>query len=106
MAQAALDPSSTIPMIGASGGLLAFWEHIYYCTKSCDQMFFLILIFFNSLTCRRGWCLAYGLAGNLLPYRKPERNRQRCGLSGAYWRVFGGMALIPFLNITISHFRP
>ncbi|MEK9925880.1 MAG: rhomboid family intramembrane serine protease, partial [Alphaproteobacteria bacterium] len=48
MAQAALDPSSTIPMIGASGGIAGvLGAYLLLHPKAAIRCFFLILIFFR-----------------------------------------------------------
>ena len=101
MAQAALDPSSTIPMIGASGGIAGILgAYLLLHPKAAIRCFFLILIFFRFINLP-AWLVLGVMDWRAICCRTAslERNRRRRGLSGAYWRVFGWHGADPIFQI-------
>ena len=100
MAQAALDPGSTIPMIGASGciaGVLGAYLMLH--PKAAIRCFFLILIFFRFISLPAWLVLGIWIGGQFVAV--PQALNETGG-GVAYMAHIGGflagMALIPFFK--------
>jgi membrane associated rhomboid family serine protease len=100
MAQAALDPSSTIPMIGASGGIAGvLGAYLMLYPKAAIRCFFLILIFFRFINLPAWLVLGVWIGGQFVAV--PQAFNETGG-GVAYMAHIGGflagMALIPFFK--------
>ena len=100
MAQAALDPSSTIPMIGASGGIAGvLGAYLMLHPKAAIRCFFLILIFFRFINLPAWLVLGVWIGGQFVSV--PQALNETGG-GVAYMAHIGGflagMALIPFFK--------
>ena len=100
MAQAALDPGSTIPMIGASGGIAGvLGAYLMLHPKAAIRCFFLILIFFRFITLPAWLVLGVWIGGQFVAV--PQALNETGG-GVAYMAHIGGflagMALIPFFK--------
>ena len=98
MAQAALDPGSTIPMIGASGGIAGvLGAYLMLHPKAAIRCFFLILIFFRFINLPAWLVLGVWIGGQFVAV--PQALNETGG-GVAYMAHIGGflagMALIPF----------
>ena len=100
MAQAALDPGSTIPMIGASGGIAGvLGAYLMLHPKAAIRCFFLILIFFRFINLPAWLVLGVWIGGQFVAV--PQALNETSG-GVAYMAHIGGflagMALIPFFK--------
>jgi membrane associated rhomboid family serine protease len=100
MAQAALDPGSTIPMIGASGGIAGvLGAYLMLHPKAAIRCFFLILIFFRFINLPAWLVLGVWIGGQFVAV--PQALNETGG-GVAYMAHIGGflagMALIPFFK--------
>ena len=100
MAQAALDPSSTIPMIGASGGIAGvLGAYLLLHPKAAIRCFFLILIFFRFINLPAWLVLGVWIGGQFVAVPQALSDT---GGGVAYLAHIGGflagMALIPFFK--------
>jgi membrane associated rhomboid family serine protease len=100
MAQAALDPGSTIPMIGASGGIAGvLGAYLMLHPKAAIRCFFLILIFFRFINLPAWLVLGVWIGGQFVAV--PQALNEAGG-GVAYMAHIGGflagMALIPFFK--------
>ena len=100
MAQAALDPGSTIPMIGASGGIAGvLGAYLMLHPKAAIRCFFLILIFFRFVNLPAWLVLGVWIGGQFVAV--PQALNETGG-GVAYMAHIGGflvgMALIPFFK--------
>jgi membrane associated rhomboid family serine protease len=100
MAQAALDPGSTIPMIGASGGIAGvLGAYLMLHPKAAIRCFFLILIFFRFINLPAWLVLGVWIGGQFVSV--PQALNETGG-GVAYMAHIGGflagMALIPFFK--------
>ena len=100
MAQAALDPGSTIPMIGASGGIAGvLGAYLMLHPKAAIRCFFLILIFFIFINLPAWLVLGVWIGGQFVAV--PQALNETGG-GVAYMAHIGGflagMALIPFFK--------
>jgi membrane associated rhomboid family serine protease len=100
MAQAALDPGSTIPMIGASGGIAGvLGAYLMLHPKAAIRCFFLILIFFRFINLPAWLVLGVWIGGQFVAV--PQALNEPSG-GVAYMAHIGGflagMALIPFFK--------
>ena len=100
MAQAALDPGSTIPMIGASGGIAGVaGAYLMLHPKAAIRCFFLILIFFRFINLPAWLVLGVWIGGQFVAV--PQALNETGG-GIAYMAHIGGfltgMALIPFFK--------
>ena len=100
MAQAALDPGSTIPMIGASGGIAGILgAYLMLHPKAAIRCFFLILIFFRFINLPAWLVLGVWIGGQFVAV--PQALNETDG-GVAYMAhiggFFAGMALIPFFK--------
>ena len=100
MAQAALDPGSTIPMIGASGGIAGvLGAYLMLHPKAGIRCFLLILIFFRFINLPAWLVLGVWIGGQFVAV--PQALNETGG-GVAYMAHIGGflagMALIPFFK--------
>jgi membrane associated rhomboid family serine protease len=100
MAQAALDPSSTIPMIGASGGIAGvLGAYLLLHPKAAIRCFFLILIFFRFINLPAWLVLGVWIGGQFVAVPQAFADS---GGGVAYMAhiggFFAGMALIPLFK--------
>ena len=100
MAQAALDPGSTIPMIGASGGIAGvLGAYLMLHPKAAIRCFFLILIFFRFINLPAWLVLGVWSGGR---FGAVPQSLNETGGGVAYMAHIGGflagMALIPFFK--------
>ena len=100
MAQAALDPGSTIPMIGASGGIAGILgAYLMLHPKAAIRCFFLILIFFRFINLPAWLVLGVWIGGQFVAV--PQALNETSG-GVAYMAHIGGflagMAFIPFFK--------
>ena len=100
MAQAALDPGSTIPMIGASGGIAGvLGAYLMLHPKAAIRCFFLILIFFRFINLPAWLVLGVWISGQFVAV--PQALNETSG-GVAYMAHIGGflagVALIPFFK--------
>ena len=100
VAQAALDPGSTIPMIGASGGIAGvLGAYLMLHPKAAIRCFFLILIFFRFINLPAWLVLGVWIGGQFVAV--PQALNETGG-GVAYMAHIGGflagMALIPFFK--------
>ena len=100
MAQAALDPGSTIPMIGASGGIAGvLGAYLMLHPKAAIRCFFLILIFFRFINLPAWLVLGVWIGGQFVAVPQALNGT---GGGIAYMAHIGGflagMALIPFFK--------
>ena len=100
MSQAALDPGSTIPMIGASGGIAGvLGAYLMLHPKAAIRCFFLILIFFRFINLPAWLVLGVWIGGQFVAV--PQALNETGG-GVAYMAHIGGflagMALIPFFK--------
>ena len=106
MAQAALDPSSTIPMIGASGGIAGvLGAYLLLHPKAAIRCFFLILIFFRFINLPAWLVLGVWIGGQFVAVPQALSDT---GGGVAYLAHIGGflagMALIPFFKYHVALF--
>ena len=100
MAQAALDPSSTIPMIGASGSIAGvLGAYLLLHPKAAIRCFFLIFIFFRFINLPAWLVLGIWIGGQFVAVPQALSNT---GGGVAYFAHIGGflagMTLIPFFK--------
>ena len=100
MAQAALDPNSTIPMIGASGGIAGvLGAYLMLHPKAAIRCFLLIFIFFRFINLPAWLVLGVWIGGQFVAV--PQALNETGG-GVAYMAHIGGflagMALIPFFK--------
>ena len=100
MAQAALDPESTTPMIGASGGIAGILgAYILLHPKAAIRCFFLILIFFRFINLPAWLVLGIWIGGQFVAV--PQALTETTG-GVAYMAHIGGflagLLLIPFFK--------
>ena len=100
MAQAALDPNSTIPMIGASGGIAGILgAYLMLHPKAAIRCFFLILIFFRFINLPAWLVLGVWIGGQFVAMPQAFTGT---GGGVAYMAHIGGflagLVLIPFFK--------
>ena len=100
MAQAALDPNSTIPMIGASGGIAGvLGAYLMLHPKAAIRCFFLILIFFRFISLPAWLVLGVWIGGQFVAV--PQALSETGGGVAYLAHIggfFAGMTLIPFFK--------
>ena len=100
MAQAAIDPASTVPMIGASGGIAGvLGAYLVLHPKAAVRCFFLIIVFFRFISLPAWLVLGVWIGGQFIAAPQALSSD---GSGIAYMAHIGGflagMALIPLFK--------
>ena len=99
MAQALLDPTSTVPMIGASGGVAGvLGAYLILHPKAAIRCFFLVLIFFRFINLPAWLVLGIWIGGQFVAIPRAFTDGSSVAYMAHIGGFFAGMALIPFFK--------